>query len=172
MKGERSISCMEMHLSGVAVIAAQGGCSGRVCALPLPSCDHLTSLAHHAWQNENSELLKTLLAVPDEPEQLKRCWRGGHSQGSCCFLCWGAGAQGRTVNVFRLGSTRLHQGLGLAQGLGGCKTNRSVPGAHPASMESQRNAEQVHSAPPKLDIFKNCIYSSSQAQGQYLESMP
>lgn len=38
-------------------------------------------------------------------------------------------------------------------------------------MESQRTAEQVHSAPPKLDIFKNCIYSSSQAQGQYLGSM-
>lgn len=63
---------MEMHLSGVAGIAAQGGCSGRVCALPLPSCDHLTSLAHQAWQNENSELLETFLAVPDEPEMLER----------------------------------------------------------------------------------------------------
>lgn len=41
----------------------------------------------------------------------------------------------------------------------------------PASGSGITTPEQVHSAPTKMHVFKNCFTSLSQAQGQYLESM-
>lgn len=106
----------------------------RVFTLPPPQLWPSSSAWHlaHAQENENSELFRTFFCsfwwatVPEEILESK-----GHGQGSWLLSVLRCRCpRENTMNMFRLGSSRLHQGLGLSSGLGrfccGCKTNPSL----------------------------------------------